>query len=43
MALSALESKRASSLKEKIFNTDSESSESMENKPLPAEGENNPK
>jgi preprotein translocase subunit SecG len=37
MGLSALESKRVSSLKEKIFSTDNESSESIENKPLPAE------
>ena len=37
MGLSALESKRVSSLKEKIFNKDSESSESIENKPQPVE------
>ena len=37
MALSALESKRVSSLKEKIFNTDIESSESSENNPQQAE------
>ena len=37
MCLSALESKRVSSLKEKIFNADNESSESIGNEPLPAE------
>jgi len=37
MALSALESKRVSSLKEKIFNPDIESSESSESNPQPTE------
>jgi preprotein translocase subunit SecG len=37
MGLSALESKKATSLKEKIFNTESESSESVGDKPLQTE------
>ena len=37
MGLSALESKKATSLKEKIFNTDTESSELIENKPQQTE------
>jgi protein translocase SecG subunit len=37
MGLSALESKRVASLKEKIFSSDNESSESIGKEPLPTE------
>ncbi|MCL1864588.1 MAG: preprotein translocase subunit SecG [Spirochaetes bacterium] len=37
MGLSALESKRVASLKEKIFSTNNEPSELIENEPQPAE------